>query len=804
MTTRLEPEGALVVPPATTVPGRARPAAPLRREGPAKLTGTALYTDDIVVPGAWYGATIRSTDAHATFDALELDPAFDWSKVVVVTAADIPGENVVSSIKNDQPILVPIGGEIQHHAEPLALLAAPDKATLREARQRARPRTTKLVGVFDPLASEHVFAQYTIQAGDDVEAALATADVVLEGEYRVGHQEQLYIENNAMIAVPTDGGGVTVTGSLQCPYYLHAALKRGLGLDDGAARVIQAETGGGFGGKEEFPSVIGLHAALLARKAQKPVRMIYDRHEDIAATTKRHPAIIRHRTGVDRDGRLVAQDIEVVMDGGAYCTLTPVVLSRGALHSGGPYRCPNVRIRARATRTNTPPNGAFRGFGAPQTEFAAEVHLDRIAEQLGLSPLEIRRRNVYHPGDVTPTGQILRDSVAGDEVLERAAEASEFVRLRARTAQARVGRGAGDGTRPGDAAAGTTDRRDDHGRHAAARPALHTGPERVASGIGLALAWHGAGFTGSGEIKLASVASVELTAEGRVRVLTASTEMGQGTKTIFPQLVGEALGIPDDEVELAPQDTAYVPDSGPTVASRTAMVVGGLLIKAATRLREQVEAATGGTFAATAAEYARGHGPTRIDQRFEPYPDSVTFDDELYRGDAYPAFGWAACVAEVDVDLDTGEVHVRHVVAADDIGRVIHPVLAEGQVEGGTLQAVGYATIEEIKLRDGRYLNDRLATYIIPTALDAPRISTILVESPFHAAPHGAKGVGELPMDVGAPAVVAAIADATGVWITDLPASPERVLAALAGEAAVAGPRPAESAPAVEPRGSAA
>jgi CO/xanthine dehydrogenase Mo-binding subunit len=776
MTTRTTVPDALVLPPATTVPGRARPAAPLRREGPEKLTGLALYTDDIVVPGAWYGATVRSSDAHASFDALDFDPDFDWSKVVVVTADDIPGDNIVSSIKADQPILVPIGGEIQHHAEPLALIAAPDKATLREARRRAVPRTTKLPAVFDPDASDHVFANYTIDRGD-VDAAFMAADLILEGEYRVGHQEQLYIENNAMIAVPTDGGGVTVTGSLQCPYYLHAALKRGLGLDDQAARVVQAETGGGFGGKEEFPSVIGLHAALLARKAQKPIRMIYDRHEDIAATTKRHPAIVRHRTGVTHDGKLIAQDIEVVMDGGAYCTLTPVVLSRGAIHAGGPYRCPNVRIRAKATRTNTPPNGAFRGFGAPQTEFAAETHLNRIAEQLGISPLDIRRRNVYTLGDTTPTGQVLRDSVAGEEVLERAAEAAEFSHMRARTGAARRAR-AGSGSIPGSA--------------------LRTERDRTASGIGLALAWHGAGFTGSGEVKLASVASLELTAEGRVRILTASTEMGQGTKTIFPQLVGDALGIPEADVEFAPQDTAYVPDSGPTVASRTAMVVGGLLIKAAVRLRAEVESVAGGPFATTAAAYARNNGATRIDQQFEPYPGGTPFDDATYTGDAYPAFGWAACVARVDVDLDTGEVHVRDVVAADDIGRVIHPVLAEGQVEGGTLQAVGYATIEEIKLRDGRYLNDRLATYIIPTALDAPRISTILVEAPFGGAPHGAKGVGELPMDVGAPAVVAAIADATGAWVTDLPASPERILAALADRPAVAGPRPAESEPARE------
>lgn len=773
MTTRTAPPAPLVLEPGTIVPGRARGAAPLRREGPAKLTGAAKYADDLVFPGAWYGATIRSTDAHARFVALDLDPAFDWSTVVVVTAADIPGDNIVSSIKSDQPILVPVGGEIQHHAEPLALLAAPDRATLRAARQAASPRTEKLPAVFDPLVSDHLFAAYELAAGDP-DAAFAAADLVVEEEYRVGHQEQLYIENNAMIAIPQDDGGVTVHGSLQCPYYVHSALKRGLGLDDERARVIQAETGGGFGGKEEYPSMIALHAALLAGRAGRPVRMIYDRHEDIAATTKRHPAIVRHRTGLTHDGRLIAQDIEVVMDGGAYCTLTPVVLSRGAIHAGGPYRCPNVRIRARAARTNTPPNGAFRGFGAPQVQFAAETQLNRIAEMLDISPLEIRRRNVYRIGDTTPTGQILHDSVAGEEVLERAAEAGEFERLRARNDSARERRD-GAGIVPGSP--------------------TRSGPDRTASGIGLALAWHGAGFTGSGEVKLASVASIELTAEGAIRILTASTEMGQGTKTIFPQLVAEALDVPIEDVELAPQDTAFVPDSGPTVASRTAMVVGGLLIKAAQRLRADVEAATRGSFATTHVEFARSNGPVRIDQRFEPYP-GVGFDDATYRGDAYPAFGWAACVARVDVDLDTGEVHVLDVVAADDIGRVIHPILAEGQVEGGTLQAVGYATIEEIKLRDGRYLNDRLATYIIPTALDAPRITTILVEAPFAGAPHGAKGVGELPMDVGAPAVIAAIADATGAWIGELPASPERILAALSGVAAVAPLPPGASEPA--------
>jgi CO/xanthine dehydrogenase Mo-binding subunit len=748
VSTPAPPDTPLLLAPGTIAPGRARATLPLRREGPDKLTGVAKYADDLVFPGAWYGATIRSTDPHARLRSIDLDPKFDWSKIVVVTADDIPGDNVVSLIQDDQPVLVPVGGEIQHQAEPVCLLAAPDRALLRQAKQHVSLRTDRLPAVFDPLRSDHEFAHFELAKGD-VEAGLAAADLVVEGEYRVGHQEQLYIENQAMIAVPRPDGGIEIHGSMQCPYYVHGALKRALNLTDAQAVVIQTETGGGFGGKEEYPSIIALHAALLAQRVGKPVRMMYDRHEDISATTKRHPAWIRHRTGVTREGALVAQDIEVVMDGGAYVTLTPVVLSRGTIHAGGPYECPNVRIRGRAMRTNTPPNGAFRGFGAPQTEFAAETQVNRIAERLGLSPLALRRSWVYREGGVTPTGQVLRESVAGLEVLDAAAQASEYEGVAAHTKRARSQRGE-------DA--------------------------RRARGVGLALAWHGAGFTGSGEVKLASIASLELTADGQIRILTGSTEMGQGTKTIFPQLVAEALEIDPELVEIAPQDTSIVPDSGPTVASRTAMVVGGLLITAARRLRHQVEEATGASFAESWRSYAEARGPVRIDEQFTPYP-GISFDDTTYTGDAYPCFGWAAAVAEVEVDLDTGEVHVTDVVSADEIGRVIHHVLAEGQVEGGSLQAVGYATIEELKLVDGRYQNDRLATYLIPTSLDAPRITSILLEHPYSGAPHGAKGVGELPMDVVAPAVVAAIHDATGAWIADLPATPERVLAAITGSA---------------------
>ena len=579
--------------PAPTL-GRARPA-PLRREGPQKLTGAAKYTDDLVFPGAWYGATIRSTEAHARLLGIELAPDFDWSRVVVLTAADIPGENVVASIRDDQPALA--SEVISHHAQPVALVAAPDRATLREAKRRISLRTEPLSPVFDPLLSEQQFAAVEIGRGD-VDAALAASALVVEGEYRVGHQEQLYIENQAMIAAPRPDGGITITGSMQCPYYVHFALKRALALSDSQAVITQAETGGGFGGKEEYPSVLAIHAALLAQRVGRPVRMVYERHEDIAATTKRHPAVVRYRTGVGADGELLAQDVEVVMDGGAFCTLTPVVLSRGVLHAGGPYECANTRIRGRAMATNTPPNGAFRGFGAPQVEFAAELQVARAAEALSVSPATLRERWLYREGGVTPTGQLLRESVGAAEVLERATEAAEYERIRELSVQTR-------GVRWGQAS--------EAGR------GVRSTRVHSASGIGLALAWHGAGFTGAGEVHLASVAGVEVGADGVVRVLIASTEIGQGTKTIFPMLAAEALGIDPSEVEMAPVDTSVVPDSGPTVASRTAMVVGGLVIKAAQRLRETVEARSGLPFADSYRTDARAHGATRIDQQFEPY-----------------------------------------------------------------------------------------------------------------------------------------------------------------------------------------
>ena len=700
--------------PVTTV-GRSVP----RREGADKVTGRARYTDDITVPGAWYGRTIRSTIARGAIRSITLDPAFDWARVVVVTADDIPGDNVVQLIRDDQPVLAPKGGEIRHKEEPILLLAAPDRATLEQAASHIRIEYELATPVSDIGSATLVFSTVEITKGEVVQGLKDLEGVeVVERTFRVGLQEQLYIEPQGAIAIPEADGTIRIIGSLQCPYYVHRALKRALKLTDQQAVVVQAETGGGFGGKEEYPSIVAVHAALLARKAGRPVRLIYDRHEDLAATTKRHPGVIRHRTGVKKDGTLVFQDIEIVLDGGAYCTLTPVVLSRAAIHAAGPYSCPNVRIRARAVATNTPPNGAFRGFGAPQSLFAAELMVEHLAERLGRSSVDLRRQWMLRLGDTTATGQVLTESVGSEMVLDAALKAAAPV--------------------------GTSARR------------------HVRRGRGLSLVFHGSGFTGSGEKKLQGTIGFEALADGTFRILTASTEIGQGTKTIFCQLAADALAVPLERVSLAPQDTSLVPDSGPTVASRTAMIVGRLVQEAATEIKERLK---------------REKAPLRLEKSYIQ-PDSIHWDETTYRGDAYPVYAWACTIADVDVDMTTGEVRVTDLVTAVDCGKALHPVMAEGQIEGGCLQAVGWATIEEIKMKDGGYQNDRLATYLIPTALDAPRIRTILVENPYSRGPFGAKGIGELPMDGPAPAIIAAIHDATGVWLDEIPATPEKVLAA--------------------------
>ena len=726
-----------------------------RKEGREKVTGRARYVDDMTLPGMLFGATVRSPIARGRLRGIRFGEGLPWDEITTVTAKDIPGKNSIVLLEDDQPCLA---AELVNHAEEaVVLLAHRDKYLIEEARRAVQLEIERLPAIFsidDSLAckeiiwrADNVFKSLRVDKGD-VDAALAEAEFVVEGEYETGAQEQLYIEPQGMIAQANARDGVTVWGSLQCPYYVHKALAALFALPAEKIRVVQMETGGGFGGKEEYPSMIAAHAALLAWKSGRPVKMIYDRAEDMAATTKRHPSRTRHRTGVTRDGKIVAMDIDFTLDGGAYMTLSPVVLSRGTIHAAGPYDCANVRIRSRAVATNFPPHGAFRGFGAPQSVFALERHLDQVAKAVGLAPDELRRRNFVREGQTLAVGQVVHEKIDMNELMERAFELSGYRAKRERLARENPG-------------------------------------STIKRGIGFASFLHGAGFTGSGEDYLASVAEVEATSEGKIRVCAASTEMGQGTNTIFSQIAADALGLECSSVEVVQPDTAHVPNSGPTVASRTCMIVGKLVESAALGVKQSLlqngflrEEDGHDAFAGACRLYIEKFGPLRASSRYSPSPE-IHWDDAHYRGDAYGAYGWGVYVAEVSVDTLTGETRVEDFVAAQEVGRVINPVLAAGQIEGGVAQGVGFALYENVVWRDGRMINNQMTNYIMPTSMDVPPIRVYFEELPYARGPAGAKGIGELPLDGTAPAIINAVENATGIVVRRVPLTPEILLDAL-------------------------
>jgi CO/xanthine dehydrogenase Mo-binding subunit len=726
-----------------------------RVEGLSKLTGQELYVDDLSVDGCLWGATVRSPSPRGLIRSVRFSDAVDWSEFTVVDHQDIPGSNCVYLIEEDQPVLA--ADRVRHLHEPVLLLAHPNRDSLRRAVAavdieidpeppvldfRLPPRPDQI-----QYGEDNVLKHLRIEKGE-VERALTKAPHVIEGVYETGAQEHVYLETQGMVAWEEDGV-ITVTGSMQCPYYIVDAFKHALDRPEDRIRIIQSATGGGFGGKEEYPSGIALHAALLALKAGRPVKLIYDRSEDMAASTKRHPSRVRHRTGVDADGRLLAQDIEVVLDGGAYVTLSPVVLSRSIIHAAGPYACENVRIDGRAMLTNSPPFGAFRGFGAPQGLFACERHMDRIASELGIDPVELRRINLIREGDSTATGQVIRDGADRVGVMERALELSEF-----------------------------DERRAEHSM-------FNATDQTRRRGIGLATFFHGAGFTGSGEVFLDSEVHVAGLPDGRVEVRTANVEMGQGALTVFTQLAVDRLGVAPESVVIAPADTSIVPNSGPTVASRTAMVVGGLVERACDDLRETVglgaDAGSGALAAAIGAWHGAHPGEKLLGRARYRQPEHIEWDDESYRGDAYGAFAWGAYVADIEVDLRTFAVTVRDFVAVQEVGRVLNETLARGQIQGGVVQALGWALLEECKWRDGALENAQLTNYIIPTTRDVPPIRVEFLEAPYPHGAGGAKGIGELPFDGVAPAVANALAAAGAGDPRVVPLTPERVMDLVMG-----------------------
>ncbi len=727
-----------------------------RIDGPAKLSGAAQYVDDLNVPGVWHGGAVRSPCARGIIRKIKFDPAIDWSSFAIVDHRDLPGPNVVKLIESDQRILA--AGHVMHMHEPIVLLAHPSISALRRGLRAVTVEVDPLPAVLDPeqpltpdliqFGKDNVFKRIDIRKGDP-SAVFAKAAHVVEGTYRTGAQEHVYLEPQGVLACEKDGV-MNVLGSMQCPYYVLDALTHMSGKERPTFRVVQTPVGGGFGGKEEYPSVLAAHAVLLASKSGAPVKIIYDRQEDMAVTPKRHPSVVRHRTAFDASGKMLAMEIDVILDGGAYVTLSPVVLSRGVIHAAGPYACANVHIHGEARLTNSPPFGAFRGFGAPQTMFAIERHLDRAARQIGIDPVEIRRRNLLQNGETMATGQVNRDGV-------------DLVRL--------MERGLGMGA---------------YEKRQADFAASNGPPPYIRRGVGFSTFYHGAGFTGGGETYLASEVWVGGMEDGRVEVLTAQTDMGQGTTTILSQIAAQALDLPEDQIVIAQPDTSRVPNSGPTVASRTAMVVGKLVERACLDLAQRVNGSAplaGAPLQEAIRKWHRDHPgePLRGCAKYRKPPE-IEWDENTYRGDAYAGYSWAVNVAEVEIDLRTYEVRVTDFLSLQDVGRVLNPTLARGQIQGGVVQAIGWALYEDCVLEHGAMRNAQMTNYIIPCSGDLPRIRVAFEETPSSVGPGGAKGIGELPMDGPAPAIVNAVCNALDIDVCEIPLTPERLMRAMNGQ----------------------
>ena len=678
-----------------------------------KTSGSIEYIGDMKVEGALHARTLRSTMARARIREISFPEIPDG--YYIIDRNDVPGRNRVKIIFDDMPVFAE--EEVRYIGEPILLVVGEDRGVIREIIEGIKVEYEPLVPEFDYVKS---VVHYDYEKGNADECFTGDKRIV-SGEYRTGYQEHIYLEPQGIIGIFEDGKS-TVIGSMQCPYYIKNAVVQAMGLEPDKVRIQQAATGGAFGGKEEFPSLIGCQVAVASMKTGRPVRLIYDRVEDIESTTKRHPSLIKFQAAIDRDNNISAMRVHVSLDSGAYIGLSGVVLQRAMIAASGVYTIDNLSVSGDVYETNTVPNGAFRGFGAPQMFFAIEMFINHIAKELGEDNLAFRKRHLARQGDATSTGGKFRDPIIMNEMIEKVMEISGY---REKVMEY---------SKPGDF-----------------------------RGIGMSWFLHGCGFTGSGEQKhIKGVVRLQKNKDDTVTVLAANTEMGQGAFTTLRKIAAGILEIPVDKVIYNNPDTDLVPDSGPTVASRTIMVVGGLIARAALKLKEQ---------------WIDGK-EILVEERYRQ-PDYVEWDDETLTGDAYPAYSWGVNVAEVEVDRATYEVTVKKLWGVYDVGKAIDERIIIGQIEGGLLQGVAYGTIEVMDAKDGKLRQRNVTDYIIPTACDSAPVESVIMDNPFPLGPYGAKGAGELPLVGGAPAVALAIENAIGRNVMKIPATPEYIMELL-------------------------
>ncbi len=559
---------------------------------------------------------------------------------------------------------------------------------------------------------------------------------------------------------------------MQCPFYVLNAVADILNFPHNKVRIVQSTTGGAFGGKEDVPSIVAGHTALLAYLTGKPVKLIYEREEDFISMSKRHPGFAEITYGATKDGRILAAKVKYILDGGAFSTLSPIVLWRGTMHAAGPYDIENVDVETYAVATNRVPCGAYRGFGQPQINFANESLIDELAAKLGMDPLELRRKNALTPESTTITNQKVGPSCGLIETMEKATKAIDWQEKRNKKF-----------------------------------PTEKPDKKYLRRGVGMASTIYGVCLGAAGKHMAKAGAYVQINQDGSVIVAVGNTDMGQGARTVLAQIAAEGLGAPYELVDLVEPDTSRVPDSGPTVASRTTVMSGNAILNACRRIRREriepvVKEMAGIDPASSAEEVTTSDGYYHINGKKFSYKEVITkcwqkrinlssegwwteegtsFNPEDGQGDAYIVYSFSTTAVEVEVNTLTGEVKVIKIAGAHDIGSAVNPQLAEGQIQGGALQGMGYGIMENLVVKDGIMLNPNFSGYTIPTSLDVPdeEIIPIIVEKKFSDGPYGAKGLGEPPLISVAPAIANAIYHATGVRIRHLPILPEKILAAL-------------------------
>ncbi len=731
-----------------------------RIDAKGKVTGETLYSGDISMPGMLHMKILFAGRPHARVLGIDTSAAEKFPGVAgVFTAKDVPVNEYGLQI-NDQPVLcgpAPTPGPspatqergaiVRFVGDQVAVVVAETEQIAAEALKLIKVEYEDLPVLTDPVAAmqpgafaihaeigeSNICVHDKIRKGD-VENGFRLADVVVEGEYRVPAQEHAYLQPEAGVAHIDEDGRVVVRAAGQWTHADQRQIAHALGLSEEKIRVQYPAIGGAFGGREDMSVQIVL--ALAAWKLKRPVKIVWSRQESIVGHAKRHPMLIKAKWGATKDGKLIAAETSFIADGGAYMYTTNKVLGNSTITQTGPYAIPNVKSDIYGVYTNNVPGAAFRGFGAPQALFMAEMQMNKLAEKLGLDPVEFRLRNALREGDTLDVQSAPPGPVTVVQVIEAAARRAGWKFTKA-----------------------------EDGRQKAEKPVSLNPSAFCLRGIGFAAGFKNIGFSFGYKENCWSRVELHGTDEiERVVVYNAAAEVGQGNHTVVAQMAAEAAGVPYEKVEMISMDTLNMGDAGSASASRLTFMSGNAVKGAAERALEKWQAEE----RPAVAEY------TYL------APETTPFDKETGRARPNFAYAYVAQAIEVEVDTETGQIRLLRVISADDVGKSVNPALVEGQIEGGVVQAQGYAMLENFITRDGYVLTDQLSTYLIPTIWDIPeQVESVVLEIPDERGPWGARGLGELPFLPVAPAIAAAIHDATGVWLNEFPFTPERVLRGL-------------------------